>query len=382
MRNLHPSLKNKIQHFIETEKSTPRFLFSEETLIFNYKYLKQIFNFLDSDIYYSVKTNNFPNILERLYACGAGFEIASVGELKMLENLKINPDKIICSNPVKIPEHLAAMHKYGVKTFAFDSISELEKINKYEPHSNVFLRLAISNAGASWELTKKFGASLNDVLVLAKHAKKLNLDFCGLAIHVGWNNQNADTWFQTIKQVTEVIDELSRNDFQLEFLNLGGGFPAHNVDQYKTLEIIWNKISELINQVRNHYNMRVICEPGSFLVANAGVLMLRIYDIIERQNTKWIFVDSGICQGFYWILSGLQYPIIYPYKISTETKLETFTITGPTMDSHDIFAENIMLPQKISIGDYLFVAPGGAYTNSAINYNGFSYPELEYQKMV
>ena len=85
----------------------------------------------------------------------------------------------------------------------------------------------------------------------------------------------------------------------------------------------------------------------------------------------------GICQGFFWILSGLKYPVIYPYEFDDNEKFENYCITGPTLDSHDVFADNISLPSQIKVGDFLLIYPAGAYIDSSKNYNGFEYPEIK-----
>ena len=98
-------------------------------------------------------------------------------------------------------------------------------------------------------------------------------------------------------------------------------------------------------------------------------------DVIKRKNKSWIFLDSGINQGFQWILSGIRYQVIYPYKTSADTTLKKFIITGPTCDSHDVFSKDIALPEHVKTGDKMLVFPAGAYINSAERYNGFEYPD-------
>jgi len=373
--NIPTELQNLITEYIADAGKTPVFLINKTIIEYNFQYLVNCLKFSKSHVYFSVKTNNNLQILSFLKAQNCGFEIASFGEMLLMKELQISPERIIFSNPVKIPEHIKEAHTYGINLFAFDTENELKKIAQFAPNSNVFLRLAADNSGADWELLNKFGAQPNEAISLLKLVEKYNLKAVGISVHVGWNNKKLSTWLSTLKNFIRLYENLLQNNIRLDFVNLGGGFPAHQTNQYVILDNIYLKTEKQLNYIRNNLKLNIIAEPGSFICTNAAVLLLRIYDIVQRAKKCWLFVDSGICQGFYWILSGLQYPVFAVNRQSNVCK--TYVITGPTLDSHDIFCHNALLPENLQIGDYLAVFPAGAYTNSSINYNGFSYPPIE-----
>lgn len=370
-------LQTIIQEIISANQIvTPKIIFDQQILEENYIFFKTAFSFDDSCIFYALKANNQSEVIEKLNELNSGFEIASNGELELLKNAKIPAHKIICSNPVKLEQHIIDSYQYGIRIFAFDTENELIKIAKNAPESKLFLRLSISNNGADWKLTDKFGAKRKEVVKLLRKAKEYNLQTLGFSLHLGWNNHKVETWKKIAEEVLSIIIECQRNDLKLEYLNLGGGYPAHNVDQYSMLTQIVEAITPTLSKLRNDFGMKIYAEPGSFLVANTSVVLVRIFDIILRKNKRWVFVDSGIAQGFYWIFGGLKYNIIYPYQISENVKFQDFIITGPTCDTHDIFSKKCSLPENIKTGDFLVIYPAGAYVYSAQNYNGFSYPEV------
>ena len=372
---LPPHLQRGLSASLQKTITTPTIICSQDQIAANLHTLLQQLEFPASDVYFPVKVNHTPEVIACLNQLSTNFEIASLGELSILGKLKIPAQRIIFSNPVKIPNHIRAAYHYGIRNFAFDTETELKKIALYAPHSSVFARLSISNLGAEWALNDKFGIPQTEVVTLMKKAINLNLNPNGIAFHVGWNNKNPDTYSNAIGIVSELFEELNRNDIHLEFLNIGGGFPAHNCDSYALLNAIAHKIKPQLGALQEQYDIRIIAEPGSFLLANAAAMVCRVVDVIQRENKRWIFLDSGICQGFQWVMSHISYAVIYPYHIPKETSFHHYIITGPTCDSHDVFAENVRLPDSIKSGDFMLVFPAGAYISSAQHYNGFDYPE-------
>ena len=80
----------------------------------------------------------------------------------------------------------------GVRLFAFDSEEELNKIAINAKSSKVFCRLQVSNQGANWPLSKKFGCSPEMAKKLMLCAIKKGLIPSGLSFHVGSQQINID----------------------------------------------------------------------------------------------------------------------------------------------------------------------------------------------
>ena len=373
---IHEFLRNSIDNYLNTTLvKTPKIILNQNVVEFNYNYLKKTIHPNLLKIHYSVKANNNKAIIEKLNTLGSSFEISSLGDLDKVINANITADKLIFSNPVKIPNHIVKAYEYGVKTFAFDTKSELVKIHKNAPNSNVFIRINVSNIGSEWSLSGKFGAVISNIESLFKYACELNMCPVGISFHVGWNNKSLPTWHKALSNCIKIIEALGKEKIYLKFINIGGGFPAHKIDQYEMLNKIAKNINPILKEIKEKYNLEIFAEPGSFIVANSGVAIVKIFDIIKRNQRLWVFVDSGINQGFHWILSGLEYDIIFPKEINKRRKLIKYIVTGPTCDTHDIFSKDAYLPNNLKIDDYLLIYPAGAYIESSSEYNGFKHPE-------
>ena len=352
---------------------TPYILIDLAKIKENLNFYKRVLDFSSESIYYPIKVNSQKEIIDLLNSLSCNFEVGALTETKYLKNNGINPIELLFGNPVKSAFHVQQAYELGVRNFGVDSENELKKISNYAPLSNVYFRIDIDNTGAEWALKGKFGININEVAKLFNFAQKYQLQPLGISFHLGWNNPNEKTWKSVFEKINKWIIDNHKKTLVLKTINIGGGFPAHLNNQYADLEKIAKTILPFLNNWREN-GIHVLAEPGSFLIANAGVLYTSVIEIIKRKEKTWVFVDNGVFQGFYWILGGLKYHVESLEKNSS-VKLKQMIVCGPTCDTHDVFSDSVLLPENIKIGDILVIHPAGAYINSAQNYNGFAYPK-------
>ena len=354
------------------ENKTPYIKLSLKTIKDNLNFFSKALGFQKQEIYYPIKVNSEIKILSLLKNEGVNFETGAISEIEKLIKLGVSPQNIIYGNPVKADEHILQAYNLGIRTFGLDSFVELEKISKLAPNSKLYFRLDISNHGAEWALTKKFGCSKTDLFELFEKSTIFGLAPMGISFHVGWNNADVENWENVFEYIDEVKNDLKKQFPDFNFINIGSGFPAHKNDGKENLKEISKIILPYLNKWRSE-NIKLIAEPGSFLVAYAGILHTKIIEIIERKDKKWVFIDAGVFQGFFWSLSGINYNI-RAEKQNNNENFEEFVVCGPTCDSHDVFSYSVKLPKSIKKGDILYIEPAGAYIYSAKEYNGFFYP--------
>ena len=124
----------------------------------------------NSDIFYAVKANPAPQILELLAGLGSNFDCASVAEIEMALEAGATADRISFGNTIKKERDIARAYALGVNLFAVDCHEEVEKISRAAPGARVFCRVLTDGEGAEWPLSRKFGcvpAMAVDVLVYA-----------------------------------------------------------------------------------------------------------------------------------------------------------------------------------------------------------------------
>src|SRR6185503_19307227 len=114
----------------------------------NLEAVRRAFGLLSPQLFYSMKANPKPIVVEVLDRLGAGFDVASINEVRRLLNAGVPAARAIFSSPIKIPAHIAEAYALGVDRFAFDSETELQKLARYAPGSRVVLRLEVPSQGS------------------------------------------------------------------------------------------------------------------------------------------------------------------------------------------------------------------------------------------
>lgn len=329
-------------------------------------------------IYYAVKSNSDPRIIETLKPLVNGFDIASRGEYELLQNLRISPERIVYSNPVKVPSHIQHTYEAGVRRFAFDSLGEIEKIKAHAPQAIVYPRIKVSDYGSKFPLSGKFGIDPIHLIDYAATAQEAGLQVKGLTFHVGSQAENVHVWDAALKIAGESITQLRSFGMPIEFLDIGGGFPASYEDLAPTI----NEVAEIINHAIKKYlpeDIVVFAEPGRYISANASVIGATVIGREHRNGVDWLYLDIGVFQGLIEPLemSGWKYPIL-TNKSKREYK-KSFVLTGPTCDAYDTLGMDYLLPADISIGDRIYIAAAGAYSLVyGSSFNGFEMPTVHY----
>lgn len=327
----------------------------------------------NSRVFYAVKANPSLEIIRYLNSLGVGFEIASEGELKLLSSLRISPERIISSNPIKSFSFLKMAGQYGVSSFAFDSMEEVDKISRFIPHADVYVRLSVPNEGSEWPLSKKFGVELNDALSLSLYAKNKGLNIIGLTFHVGSQCINPYNWDNALLKAKALWDMVEKNGIRFNMLNIGGGYPIKYTRDVVDIESIEKNINRLIYE-KFPKHIKVMIEPGRAVVGDAGVFVSSVIGKAQRGNENWLYIDVGVFNGLMEALGGIRYSYIVEAGVMAKHKKQ-WTITGPSCDSFDVIDRNVTLPEP-DVGSLILILSAGAYTVSyASEFNGFHIPK-------
>ncbi len=324
----------------------------------------------DAAIFYAVKANPHEDIIRHLERFGAGFEIASNGELDLLIRLAIPPKRIISSNPTKDEAFIKMAHAYGVRVFAFDSREEVEKLSKYAPASKVYVRVSVSNDGSEWPLWRKYGVEVEDAVDLLSEARNQGLNPYGITFHIGSQCTNPAAWAEAIKKSGVLWNLAMSEGMEVFSLNIGGGFPIRYTRPVPTIKEVTTVIKDTLREVFPK-GIELIVEPGRVLVGEAGLLVAKVIGKAMRNGQKWLYLDVGVFNGLMETVGGIK----YPFGVSKESQLGKFVLAGPSCDGFDVISEEVELPEP-EVGDRVYIKSAGAYTTAyASNFCGFSIPK-------
>lgn len=358
----------------ETRLATPFLIVDLDIVRARYAALRQ--SLPAAQIYYAVKANPAIEIVMALAELGAGFDLASPGEIDICLGAKIAPHRLSFGNTIKRESAIAAAAADGIGLFAFDSAGELEKLARSAPGTRVFCRMLVENKGAEWPLTRKFGCEARmaaDLLILAK---RQGLRPVGVSFHVGSQQTDPQAWKSAIAHAAWIFRACAHRGLTLELLNLGGGLPAHYRAPVPPLTAYAEAIETALMAEFGRSRPHILIEPGRYLVGDAGLLRTEILLISRKsphERERWIYLDAGLYNGLDETLDErIHYRIRTPRDGAVGGPV---ILAGPTCDSADILYRRhpYELPLDLAIGDTLDLLSTGAYTASvaAVTFNGF-----------
>ena len=354
--------------------STPLYVYSYHTLVDHYLKLKSAFFEINPLICYSVKANSNLSILKALIAKGAGLDIVSGGELFRAQKSACPAQRIVYASVGKTDQEISAAIDRGILFFNVESLAELKNINRIARGLNKITRVAIRinpdveakthKYISTGKITNKFGIDLDSAYkILLLRAKFRNLNICGLHIHIGSQITQSAPFVEAIKKISNFIQRLKNKGIGLEYLNIGGGLGIiYDHESPQTAQIYANEIIPLLKKT----GLKIIMEPGRFIVGNAGILVVKVLYIKYTPKKKFIIVDGG--------MNDLIRPALYSayhniWPLIKNTKTEKADVVGPICESGDFLAKERLIA-KVKEGDYLAVMSAGAYGFSmSSNYN-------------
>ncbi|XP_034651004.1 ornithine decarboxylase 1 [Drosophila subobscura] len=333
--------------------------------------------------YYAVKCNDDPMIVKVLADLGAGFDCASKNELKLVLGLNVEPERIIFANPCRPVSHLEYAQQQRVANGTVDNEFEIYKLHKYYPQSNLIVRFKSEAKEAQCPLGDKFGCDADaDATALMLLAKALDLQVTGTSFHVGSGCSELEAYDRAIKKAKNIFNFGEMLGYEMNFLDIGGGFPGSDDDKFQ-------KIAESVNSsVQRHFpddRVQIIAEPGRFFVAAAYTLVCKIHAKREVRNeagkldTIMYYLNDGVYGSFNCILYDHQVVTAEHYLDEAEALPEfKSVIWGPSCDALDKISEDLRLP-NLNRGDLLGFRNMGAYTVPiASPFNGFELPRTLY----
>ena len=360
---------DKVLNYIASSDAAPPYLLIDREVV-KEKVAVIGKNIRNSMVFYAVKANPDIEVLRFLNSLEVGFEIASEGELQILAALGVGPERIITSNPIKTLKFLEKAVPYGISYFAYDSRAEVEKLHRYAPGCNVYVRLSVPNEGSEWPLSKKFGVELDEAAELLLFARKRGLNPVGATFHVGSQCNNVYNWNAAIEKAKELQEIAEQNGIRFSMLNVGGGYPIRYTKNVADVETIEKKVDRAIGK-KFPKDVRIFIEPGRAVVGDAGVFVSTVIGKARRGDENWLYIDVGVFNGLMESVGGIK----YVYVVGSRNDPEKWTIAGPSCDSFDVIDRDVVLPEP-EVGNRILILSSGAYTISyASEFNGFSIPK-------
>ena len=324
-------------------------------------------------IFYALKSLSHPELLKRLKSLGSYFDLATIGEIDLVESLGIKGSHCLHSHPIKKDKEIKRALEFGCNRMVVDNIEEMKKFIPYADQVELIIRVGFRSKQAVVDLSRKFGCALEELPILVKLAKDHGIDVVGLSFHVGSQSLSSMTQANAIRSSIAAMKLM--NGVNWKFLDIGGSFPISYQEEVLSISDFCAPVMEALSELPEE--IEVFAEPGRFISAPSMIEVVSIVGKAKRGAKIWYYLDDGVYGGF----SGQMYDhAIYPLAplkpFDPTGEFHSSVLAGPTCDSIDVVAEDIELPEMF-IGDVLVSKKMGAYTIvSATEFNYYPKPKI------
>ena len=321
------------------------------------------------DLHYALKPLPHPAVVGAVLEEGGFLDLATTGEVQLAQRLGVEPQRCIHTHPIKRDEDIRNASHFGVRTFVADNPDEVRKFERFSGRAELLLRVSFRSPGAVCDLSRKFGCDPEDALALARLGAELGVDVRGLSFHVGSQAVDSGKHVEAIEACAKLLASGRREKLgTFDTLDIGGGFPIEYLQPVPDIARFCAPIRAALARLPRR--IRVIAEPGRYIVGPSAIGVASVMGRAQREGHWWYYLDDGL----YGSYSGQLYDHArYPVEALREggERLPA-VLAGPTCDSIDVIAENLMLP-KLEPGDLIVGRSMGAYTwASASEFNFFA----------
>lgn len=326
------------------------------------------------DVAYAYKANSSVFLIGALYGAGVRhFDVASLPEIE--DAATIPGAKLHFMHPVKSRQAIRkAYDVHGIRSFSLDSEDELKKIVEETtgpagPARDLalFVRIAVPAINSRIPLERKFGTTGQKAARLLVKARQVAGEL-GLTFHVGSQTMTPDAYINALAEVQRLIGKAG---VVVDRIDVGGGFPSvYPKMEPALLSRFIAAIKDGVEKLPVRESVRLMCEPGRALVAEAESVVVRV----EARRGSDLFINDG---GYGVLFDAAHLGWIYPARLVSRTpaatdQLVAFELWGPTCDSIDHMKGPFMLPASVREGDYLEIGNVGAYGRAiAGDFNGY-----------
>jgi diaminopimelate decarboxylase len=335
---------------IAEQVGTPFYLYSHATLNRHYQIFYEAFEGLDRLVCYSAKANTNLSVLRLFKNLGSGLDIVSGGELYRGLKAGFPPDKIVYSGVGKRIDEIDYALGAGILMFNVESLEELELIDERAGVLDTRAPVAIrvnpdvdpkTHPYISTGLKKnKFGIDRRTAIEGYNAAKELkHIEIVGIDCHIGSQITDAKPFIEALENIKDLIDELKKNDVEIQFLDMGGGLGITYNDELPPHPREYAK--EIVGSLKGS-QLKLILEPGRVIVGNAGIL---VTEVLFRKSGKvkdFVIADAG--------MNDLMRPTLYSAYHAIEPVVDndgpqiTADVVGPICETGDFWQWTAKFP--------------------------------------
>lgn len=312
-------------------------------------------------VFYAVKANPHPALLDVIREHGLGLECVSSAEvrhaLRHLPGLD-QRESLFTPNFAPRTEYAEALERGMWVTL--DSLHPLRHWPTMFAGKEIIVRLDPGVGQGHHEKVRtagvdsKFGVPREEWDELIDLVRAAGTVIAGVHTHSGSGVVDAGHWAATAAFLLDARDRFP----DLRLINVGGGLsvPTRVSDPALDLQRLDRSVGEV---TASHSDLEVWMEPGRFVVAEAGVLIARVTQTKGKEGTTFVGLTTGMNSLIRPALYGAYHPIVNLTRFG-EPADRLVDVVGPICESGDRLGTERYLPETEE-GDLVLIANAGAY---------------------
>lgn len=358
---------------LAAEFGTPAYVYAEDDLRARARATLAAFAERSDDFEVIFASKAFPcTAALRIFAEeGLSCDVASGGELRLALGAGFDSERIYMHGNNKSEEELRMALEEGVGHVIVDSLDEIERLGRLAAGTpqRVLLRVTpgirpdTHEKISTGQQDSKFGIPLGQLDLAGERCAAAGLEVRGLHAHIGSQVFDLDVY--------DALGEVLGAAGEFPVLDMGGGFAvAYTRDQEPPPPSAYAEA--MLGGAPD--GVRVLCEPGRSLVANAGVTLYTVGTVKEIPGVRtYVAVDGGMSDNIRPMLYGALYEAEIADRVGDSTACR---LVGMHCESGDVLIEEARL-ERPRVGDIVVMPATGAYGHAmASNYNGVRRPPV------
>jgi len=366
-------MKDSIKELV-TKYETPLYVYDFDMIEKKYLALKEAFEGEKSLISFAVKSNSNLSVIRHLALMDSGADCVSIGEVKRALKAGVKPYRIIFSGVGKRDDEIREALLSNILMINLESTAEMKRVEFIAQELGVEARISVRvnpNVDAKTHpyistglQENKFGVSIDTAKWIYIYAKKsAYLNPIGIHFHIGSQLTELSPIIEASNIVADLVRSLKALDVNIKFFDIGGGLGVVYNDE---ITINLKEYADGIKSSIKGLDVTIVCEPGRYLVANAGIFVTKVLYEKVNEGKRFVVVDGA--------MNDLIRPSLYTAyheieAIGVEGDESLADVVGPICESGDFLGKDVSLP-LLTHDDIVVIHTAGAYGfTMSSNYN-------------
>jgi diaminopimelate decarboxylase len=361
---------------------TPTYVYSAATMADNYARLARSLVGIDARICFAAKANSALAVLRHFANQGAAFDLVSGGEIRRVLAAGADVRTSVFAGIGKTEEELKLALENGIFAFHVESEPELARINHVAGRLGVRAPISIRinpdvDAHTHAKITtgkseNKFGIPLAAApAAYAAAAKMKHVEVRGIQMHIGSQLTTAAPFVEAVERVSALVADLKAKH-GISYFSIGGGIGIVYRDALASGAPGWwesqpadqrpltpEAYGEALVPLLKPLGLKILLEPGRFLVGNAGVLLSRVEHLKRGDGRNFLVVDAAFNDLIRPAMYDAYHEIV-PLRRDTTRRALVADIVGPVCETGDCFARDRQI-QEVGEGEFVALMSAGAY---------------------